>query len=136
MEPEGEGFKFIEHTADVMFEAYGKDFPEAISNAAKAMFSITGHANPKKKFVLEIESTSLELLVVDTLAQLLAESDIREMVLSKIEVKKFDPNKFTLSLVAYGEHKPPRDSIKAVTYHELAVEKSPNGWRIQVLLDI
>lgn len=136
MEPEGKGFKFIEHTADVMFEAYGRDFPQALENAARAMFSITGKASPKKKFSLAIESSSLELLVVDALSQLLSESDIREMVLSKIEVKEFDPNKFTLTLVAYGEHKPPHDSVKAVTYHELAVEKSNEGWRIQVLLDI
>ena len=37
-------YRFLEHTADIMFEAYGGSYPEALQNAAKAMFSVFGAA--------------------------------------------------------------------------------------------
>ena len=46
----GMEYKFLEHTADVMFESYGKSYEEALENAAKAMFSILGNAKEKEHF--------------------------------------------------------------------------------------
>jgi SHS2 domain-containing protein len=41
-----------------------------------------------------------------------------------------------VELEAYGEKKRPRDSVKAVTYHELMVKEENGAWAIRVLLDV
>jgi SHS2 domain-containing protein len=136
-------YKFFEHTADVIFEAYGKSYEEAFENAAEAMFSFIGEVKKikgKKSFVIEEEAESLENLTVFCLSDLLSESEIRDMLLCKVKVEKFieKKGKFYLKAKAFGEEKKDekvRDLIKAVTYHELKVEKNEKV-KIRVLLDV
>lgn len=129
-------YRFLEHTADIMFEAYGKDYPEAFQNAAKAMFSVFGHADEKVKAEFSVTAHNLEELTVQSLADVLAYMDTHEIVFSRLVVKEFDSEKRHLGFEAYGEEKRPRDSVKAVTYHELMVNEDEKGWTIRILLDV
>jgi SHS2 domain-containing protein len=129
-------YRFLEHTADVMFEAYGKSYEQALENAAKAMFSVLGNAGDKEKVDFFISAHNLEELTVQALADLLAYADTHEMVLSKVKVKTFDQKACSLVLEAWGEKKRPRDAVKAVTYHELMVQEDKSGWTIRILLDV
>ena len=129
-------YKYIEHTADIMFEAYGKSYEEALENAAKALFSIFGTAEPKKKAVFSASAHNIEELTVQVLADMLAYSDTHEIVFSKFSVEEFDAEKPSVTINAWGEKKRPRDSVKAVTYHEMMVEKGKKGWTIRLLLDV
>ena len=136
-------YKFFEHTADVLFEAYGKDYEEALENAAEAMFSVIGEIEKikaKKSFVIEEEADKLENLTVFCLSDLLSESEIRNMLLCKIQVERFveKNGKFYLKAKAFGEEKMDEKTkglVKAVTYHELKIEKNEKV-KIRVLLDV
>lgn len=129
-------YKFLDHTADIMFEAHGKDFPDALQNAAHAMFSIMGHAKEKESFHISERAGSREDLVVYVLSALLSNAEANEMVVSRVQVASFDGKKNSISLVAYGEKKQPRDAIKAVTFHELMVKEEKGKCTIRVLLDV
>lgn len=129
-------YKFLEHTADIMFEAHGKSYPEALVNAAAAMFFVIGKARATEKISLSVSAQNIEELTVFALSDLLTASDTNEMVFSKMEVKKFDPKKLTLEMEAWGEKKRPRTSVKAVTHHELAVKEESGQWTIRILLDV
>ncbi|MEM4633718.1 MAG: archease [Candidatus Anstonellaceae archaeon] len=129
-------YRFLEHTADIMFEAYGKDYPEALENAAKALFSVMGNAKAEEVVDFHHSAHSLEELTVQLLADMLAYADAHEIVFSKFKVQEFDEQKNEVVLRAWGEKKRPRDSVKAVTYHELAVKKDKQSWIIRVLLDV
>ncbi len=129
-------YKFLEHTADLLFEAYGKTYEKALQNAAKAMFSVFGDANEKEKASFKLSAHNIEELTVHALADLLAYMDTHEIVFSRIEVKKFDSKANSLEIDAWGEKKQPKDSVKAVTYHELMVKKGKDGWTIRILLDV
>lgn len=129
-------YKFLEHTADIMFEAYGRTYPEALENAAKAMFSVFGNARPVERALFSVSAHNLEELAVQSLADLLAYSDTHEVVFSKMAVKKFDQKSCTLEIEAWGEKKQPRDAVKAVTYHELMVKEDRGGWTIRMILDV
>ncbi|MCX8196885.1 MAG: archease [Candidatus Micrarchaeota archaeon] len=132
-----QNFRFLEHTADIMFEAYGDSFEQAFENAALAMFSILGKAECKRKVKFRISASSLEELTVNALSDLLSYMDIHGVLFSKVKVTSFDGKTFSLEFEACGQKKQPRDSIKAVTYHQLAVQKdSQNRWTIRVLLDV
>jgi SHS2 domain-containing protein len=129
-------YKFLEHTADIMFEAYGKSYPEALQNAAKAMFSIFGSAREEEKVEIEVSAHNIEELTVQALADLLAYADTHEIVFARMRVKRFDQKKPSVEMEAWGEKKRPRDSVKAVTYHELMVEEGGGGWTIRIILDV
>ena len=45
-------YEFLEHTADILFKAYGSSFEEALSNSALALFETVGFSkSPKNKLV-------------------------------------------------------------------------------------
>ncbi len=136
--PNPPDYKFLEHTADIMFEAYGKSYPEALQNAAKAMFSIFGKAGESERAVFSISAHNLGELTVQALADLLAYMDTHEMVFSRLRVLEFDSKSNSLELEALGEKKRPRDAVKAVTYHEMLVAQDKDGgqWTIRILLDV
>ena len=79
-------YVFIDHTADIMFEAWGKDFKEALQNAALAMFSIMGHAKEKESFTLHERANSKEELAVYALYALLSHAEAEEMVLRTVSI--------------------------------------------------
>lgn len=129
-------YSFLEHTADMLFEAYGSSYPEALQNAAHAMFSVFGAAAEKERAEFIVSAHNIEELTVAALADMLSYMDTHEIVFSRAEVASFDARKNSATIIAYGEKKRPRDSVKAVTYHELMVKKGREGWTIRVLLDV
>lgn len=132
----GEKFTFLEHTADELFEARGKTFEEALQNAALAMFSHIGEASDKESFEVKEKGGTKEELVVFLLSTLLSEMQVREMVLSRIEVLEHDEKENRVTVRAYGEKKRPTRSVKGVTFHMLEVKEEEGRWRIRVLLDV
>ncbi len=133
-------YRYLEHKADLLIEATGKDFPEALESAARGMADAIAKVGEKDSFEIEREADSLGDLVVDVLAGLLAESEVLEMPFSRFEVKKFEKTKgkrFKLMGIAYGEKDAPKKgTVKAVTYHELSVKEEKGKVTIRVLLDV
>jgi SHS2 domain-containing protein len=140
-------YVLLEHKADVLFEARGKTFPEALEEAAQALFDTmakTKRLKEAKKVVVKQEAPSLEELVVFTLGALLTESDANELFFKRFKATKFEKTKegFELEGVAGGEPEKPGFGgtvVKAVTFGELRVAKPDarnEDWRIRVLLDV
>lgn len=143
---------FLEHVSDVVFEAFGATFQQALENAAFAMFETI--ADPAKlgesdKFAVEETAESLEELSVFTLGKLLSESNANELFLKRFKVTEFNEKtegkrgreKKTYSLrgVAFGSpatREAGRTDVKAVTFHEALVEKRGGEWVVRILLDI
>ena len=131
-----EKYEFLEHTADVLFKAYGSSFEEALSNAALALFETVGFSKTfRKKVEIEVQARNREELVVKFLSEILSEMDINEMTFKKIKILEIDENFVKANI--YGDETRPKDSVKAVTYHLLEVKNpKPDKWTIQVLLDV
>lgn len=90
-------YKFFDHTADVLFEATGKDFPQALENAALAMFDVTcklekvkarAKTHPKENAyqTIPIHETadSRDELLASVLSRLVGESDASELFFTKL----------------------------------------------------
>ena len=141
-------FEYKEHVVDVLYEAYGFSFENALENAAAAMFNViadTKKVHEKEKVVVEEKAETLEELVGFVLGDLLSELDAREIFLKEFKVDHFKKVKdgFECKGTAYGSDAVPElggTVVKAVTYHDIKVEKEEkNGsehWKITVLLDI
>jgi SHS2 domain-containing protein len=131
-------YKFIEHTSDIIIEAKGSSFIEAFESLASGMFTQMGEGKPTDKFEIEVEARTLEILVVNTLSEILAEVEIRGVTPAKLKIERFDKDQPMLIVSVYGEKKAPKNIIKAVTFHELILKEDKNKreWTIRVLFDI
>lgn len=138
-------YKFLDHTADVMFEAYGKNLNEVFRNAALAVFDV--QCNLKKigekiKKRIKLKNESAEDLLFDFLGELIYLKDAKYLVFGKFDVKiKEKKGKYFLDATACGEKINPKKhelktDVKAITLHEFFLKKTKNGWRCRVLLDI
>jgi len=130
-------YKYLEHTADILIEAHGKTFEEAIEEAARAMFNVIGNAEPKIKKNIHSEAPTKEQLVVYFLSDLLTEMEIDNIVFSDVKIQKVEHNKnWEINAIVMGDHVLPTDQVKAVTHHMLEIKKEKNEWVIRVLLDV
>jgi len=133
-------YKYLEHTADIEFEAYGETLAKAFENAAKALFNSIidiSKVEPKKEKKFEIEAEDQESLLYDFLEQLLIYKDAEKLVFSEFSV---EINGLKLKAVVRGEKfKEEHDQkvdVKAVTYNNMKVGKRGDKYFVHVVVDI
>jgi len=136
-----EKYQFIDDlTSDVMFEAYGKNLKELFANAAEALFSVICQIKkvaPKEKEEFEIKAEKIEDLMINWLQGLIAIVDTEQKFFSKFEVIEIDENHLIARL--HGEPIRPElgeTVVKAVTYYKYKFEKTKDGYKARVSLDI
>lgn len=139
------GYVFLEHTADIMIEAYGASLGETFSFAAKAMFDVmfdTSKVVPRQSVKIDVAAKDLEGLLCSWLEELLYEFDVDRVAFSSFEFALVD-DKGAMRGVgkASGELYDPkvhsrRTEVKAVTYEGMLVTKTSNGYKARFTLDI
>ena len=136
-----EKFRFIDDlTSDVMFEAYGKSLKEVFENAALALFSVICQTDKIGKEIekeILIEAEDVKELMINWLQELIARVDIEELFFSEAVVEEISSTK--LRAKVYGEPARPEKGetvVKAVTYYGFVFEKTDDGYRARVSLDI
>jgi len=136
-----EKYKFIDDlTSDVMFEAYGKSLRDVFANAAEAMFKIICQIEkirPRKAVVIEAEAESAGKLMIAWLQELIAAVDTEGMFFSKFQVVEISEKR--IKAKCWGEPVSPGKGgtvVKAVTYYKYLFEKTKEGYRTRVSLDI
>ncbi len=147
-------YKFLEHTADVKFQARGDTLEQAFKNSALA-FQETMTQGEKikskasKKISLSVKSRGIEGLLVDFLQEFLYLFDSESFVLSKIKKLKIKEllKGYELYSEVSGDYLENTDkgtnykftnNIKAITLNDLFVkkDKKTDKWICQVVLDV
>ncbi len=142
-----EKYKYLEHTADAKFEAYGNTLEEAYENAAFAMADIitdTKEIEPKIKQDISIKSENRGSLLYDWLEKLLYLLDTEGLLPNIIKVKKIAKKDLGYVLTAtihgdiYKSKYEIKKEIKSITYNEMKIEenKKDNTWKITAVVDI
>lgn len=137
-------FKFFDHTADILYEAYGKTYEEALENAAAALFeTIADLKKVKTTRSVKIRewAPNRDELVVRVLSDLVAERDARGLFFKTFSVIKIEEKDggFALQGEAKGSAMTPQAGmldVKAVTHHETKAVQIKGKWTVRVLLDI
>ena len=144
----GQKFRYLPHTADIEFSAYGKDVPEAMENAALALLSVTldlkkirSTTVPTKYIKISEKAETLENLVWFVLQDINSkrasgyisaygfrtDSFVRKegkyWIKGKLLYKKLTED-YTLL------------DVKAVTPHDLSVKVGKSRSTITVTLDV
>ena len=133
-------------TADVAFEAWGatleKTFLAAADATLNTMVEEIGTVAPLERRVFSVAADSLDLLLFELLQELVYHKDAERLLLRVRDVRIEEAGSgYRLRAEAIGEtidsgrHALLAD-VKAVTLHRLAVERTPDGWRAVVVLDV
>ena len=135
-------FEVIDHTADVGIIAYGADIEELFSNAGLALFNlITELESIENRFHLDLEVSSedIDSLLIEWLNELIYLFDVKHVLFNRFDITNLTHN--GLQATCYGEDfnamkHTIKVGVKAATYHMLKVDKSNDGFKAQVILDI
>ena len=134
-------FEEIPHTADWSFRAFGKNIAELFENAAFAMFAmqdglkcVSAGATETARAV-EANGIDYESLLVNWLSELLYLQESHRETYPRLQIDELSPT--ALRARVFGAPYRKLDKlIKAVTYHNLEIKQTPNGWEAVVVVDV
>ena len=141
-------YKYLEEigTADIAFEATGRDLPELFTAAGDATMNVMidnlDAIEPREIRQIELANADIDMLLFDFLQELIYFKDAERLLLRVRDVKIDEGEEtYFLKMKAAGErldaarhHQ--RADVKAVTLHDFSVKKQDGNWKARVLLDI
>jgi SHS2 domain-containing protein len=135
-------FEILEHPADIGFRARAGSLRELFEYAAEALVAIALEIDgieQREAYPIQAEGESNESLLVNWLSEVLYYLDGRQLVMRSFRVRDLSPTR--VSGDALGEpwrqsHHQARLVVKGVTYHQLKVEQTEQGWFCEVYLDV
>ena len=133
------GFEIVEHTADVGIRAAGATLAETFEQATLGLAEIMGlrTGEEENREPISVEADDLGALLVDWLSEVLYLLEVRDARLARVRVDEVGEGRATGRVVLS-----PRGSgvagtqVKAITYHQLKVERTDAGWAARVYVDV
>jgi len=138
-------YTFIDHTADVLFEAEAPTLEVLFEQCALALeetqvdiSSIKGN----QEITITEKNKTIDKLLFDFLDDLVFHKDADLLIFNKFKIKITEiKDGYELECKAKGDildHKKhsPKVDVKAITMHLFEVKKIKGGWRAKVLIDI
>lgn len=137
--------EYLDHPADVKFRASGETIEEAFEYAALAMFGAmidTDTVHLATTLDIDLDADDCEELLYDFLSELLYLFEVEEIVFGRFDVERIKRHGdlYHLRAHATGE-KIDLDKhrfdvgVKAVTFHDMLIERTDAGYVVQVVVD-
>jgi SHS2 domain-containing protein len=136
-------YETFDHTADLGLRIRSADLNTLFSEAGLALESALvedlAAVEPRRSVHVQLPADEVEYLLFDWLKALLFHFEVEQMLFARFDVKVDAAN--GLKAEAWGEPFDPArhelaHEVKAITYHDLKVEKTPEGWLAEVIVDI
>ncbi len=139
-------YKFIDHTADIAAEINGSTYEELFISAAYAwkvsVIEIANEYTEDDKFI-RLSSSSLEILLVDFLNELNFLLIVRKWVtvrINEISLTLYN-SEWQLTAKISGTHYSPekhtlKTEIKAITFHQMQIERTGEKFSTRIVFDI
>jgi SHS2 domain-containing protein len=141
-------YEFLEDVAiaDIAFTAWGQTLEETFIAAADAvvhaMLEDLETLRLQEERTLRLEDDALDLLLFNTLQELIYYKDAEQLLLRivQVHITKTDGH-YALHAAARGEQLDPIRhhlgvDVKAVTLHRFSLEPTDQGWKAFVILDV
>ena len=141
------GFRYLDHTADIQSQSWGRTIEEAFSQCALSLMAIISpnleKISPQLEKTIKIKSEDKEALLFDFLSEFLYIFDVEELLFNQINVdyiKKINEH-YKLKATLRGEkfNKNKHDigtEVKAITYSFISIEESRARVEIKIIFDI
>lgn len=139
----GPEYREFDHTGDLGLEITGADLASLFRNSALALGDLLydpSRVDPAEEIGILVRGGDTADLLVRFLAEVLYLFDVRGFQSCGFEFPRLGETE--LRALARGEPIDPdrhrlRQSVKAVTYHQAEVRRTPAGaWRARVILDV
>jgi SHS2 domain-containing protein len=131
------GFEEISHTADWSARVWAQDLPSLFIEAARAMNSLAGTRlakAPRFKQTFAAEAPDAESLLVAFLSELVYYGEQENLAFDRFELTL---EVQSLKVALEGAQITAIDkAIKAVTYHNLKIEKTNEGFETTIVFDV
>jgi len=140
--PHPDIYEPLSHTGDLGMLVYGRDLPELFAHAAWAMFDLMSDATtirPQHTVTISVSAADLEDLLVRWLGELLYLYDTQRFLCCTFTFTLLEPTHLiaTVAGETLDPSRHPIDTeIKAVTYHQIAVEQVGEHWQARVIFDL
>lgn len=135
-------FTVFEHTADLGVRVEAASLAELYADAAAGLFAVIagdlGQVRPVASETFTVPGSDPTWLLFDFLGELHAAFEVRRMLFREFRVTITDDG---LEATATGERYDPArhdlaHEVKAITHHELAVERGPERCTATYIVDI
>ena len=135
-------YHLIDHTADFGIQVFGSDSQELFTNAALALFDVITEVDALKgddSCNIKASGEDWSDLMINWLREILYLWNGREMLVKSVQVLSLSEHNISAKIY-FDAYLPDRHTIKteikAVTYHQIQVKRSPSGWKAQIIFDI
>ncbi len=131
------GFEEVSHTADWSARVWAQDLPSLFTEAARAMNSLSGTVagnGARLKRVFAAEAPDPESLLVAFLSELLYYQEQESLVFDVFDLRvatQWLKVEMEGTQIASSEK-----AIKAVTYHNLKIKKTDEGFETTIVFDV
>jgi len=128
----------VEHTADWALRVWAPTLEELFVDAAQGMYELAG-AKPSPNLTerrrVELSAEDHESLLVAWLQELLYFTESEGLVFGEFKVELLDPPQLIAEVA--GEQAGRLDKvIKAVTYHNLNIRRTPEAYETTIVFDV
>jgi SHS2 domain-containing protein len=142
MKPERPKYQHIDHTADVGIQVFGDTLKELFENAALGLFDIIANLEnvvPAVERQMAVEASDREALLVSWLSELNFLFFTKREIYKEFAIENLSEVNLTAKVrgerIDYERHEIFTE-VKAVTYHQLYIKETADGWEAQVIFDL
>lgn len=138
-------YKIVEDgtSADFVVDVHGKTLNELFANSAEAcFFAMTNidKVRPVRELNLIVDADNIDELLYNFISELIYLKDIEKMFFSRFDVNISVDEKSLKAVVAgdiidYINHEIKTD-VKAITYHDLHIKNSDDGFMTRIVFDL
>ncbi|WP_456467762.1 archease [Archaeoglobus sp.] len=135
-------YRFINHTADIAFEVYGSSLAELLKNAALAFYDAfvdLSRIGESKEVEIEVEGEDDEMVLYRWLNELLYLFDTQFFAAKEIKAEVRERGRIeAIGKLRGGNLTPEMVKVepKAITMHKFGIERSLEGFKAFVVVDI
>ena len=135
-------YEILEHPADLGIKAWGTTLAEAFVNAAQGLFHVILEGEtvrPRSERLVSLTASDKEHLLVKWLSELLYLYDAERYVPAGFHMTRFSDTHLVADIrgeVFDPERHQAKLDVKAITYHQLAIEDRPGYHQVTVFVDI
>ena len=132
-----EQFEEIEHTADYALQIHAEDLSSLYVLAAKGMNQLTGgqvgDATIRRR--IDVSADDLESLMVTWLEELAFLMEVEGEIYEGFEILSISPTELQAQVTG-GQSTHVERLIKAVTFHDLSIQRTEEGWKTSIVFDV
>jgi SHS2 domain-containing protein len=135
------GFEIVEHTADFAISGRGRDLPELFANMARGLFSLVCDLDTVRPVVrreIRIRAEPVADLLHDWLSELNGLHHLHRELYCRFQVELGGSDLYAVieGEEAETERHSVQHEVKGVTWHELSLRETEEGFTAYVLLDV